>query len=139
MFDFLENYEQQGHFFFERGDRLSQVSRDVPEAPGVYLIYRLAHGSIDLVYIGKSGTLLQDGSFRNQLLRKRLNNQQEKGIKRQTFFDQKMKEDGIEAFDIYWYVTFDENHFDLPGFVEGQLIQAHFDVFGTLPEWNREY
>lgn len=104
MFDELNPYKNQGHFFFTKGDLLSEVSKDVPDLPGVYYILRLSHGHVDLVYIGKSGSLNQDGSFCNQLLRKDLNNKQN-SIKHQAFFDQKMKAENIDALDIYWFVT----------------------------------
>lgn len=139
MFDELNKYQNNGHFFFEKGSMLSQVTKDVPELPGVYYILRLAKGKIDLVYIGKSGTIEQNGTFKNQLLRKRLNNKQEKDIKRQDFFEQKIDEENIDALDIYWFVTFDENHQDLPGYVEALLIQRYFETFGELPPWNKSY
>lgn len=139
MFDELNKYQNTGHFFFEKGSMLSQVTKEVPNLPGVYYILRLAKGKIDLVYIGKSGTMEQNGKFKNQLLRKRLNNKQEKDIKRQEFFEQKIDEENIDALDIYWFVTFDENHQDLPGYVEGLLIQRYFDTFGELPPWNKSY
>lgn len=138
MFDELEIYEHNGHFFFKKGDNLRAQSKTVPNLPGVYLIFRLAHGRVDLVYIGKSGTVLQNGEFRNQLLRKRLNNKQG-GVKRQEFFTQKMEEEEIDALDIYWYVTFDDEYQDLPGYVEGLLLQKYFDIHEKLPPWNREY
>jgi|SRR5690554_166515 len=147
MFDELNKYQNTGHFFFEKGSMLSQVTKEVPNLPGVYYILRLARGKIDLVYIGKSGTIEQNGTFKNQLLRKRLNtcvelgrnDKQEKDIQQQEFFEQKIDEENIDALDIYWFVTFDENHQDLPGYVEGALIQRYFDTFGELPPWNKSY
>lgn len=115
-----------------------EQTADVPDLPGVYYILRLSEGGIDIVYIGKSGTMLQDGSFKNQLLRKRLNNKQD-GIKRQKYFEHKIESEAIDALDIYWFVTFDENHHDLPGFVEGQLMQRYFNLYGCLPEWNKGF
>ncbi len=138
MFDELNKYENQGHFFFESGDSLQKKSAEVPELPGVYYIIRLAGGEIDLVYIGKSGTMLPGGSFKNQLLRKRLNNKQD-GIKRQQYFEEKIASEHIDALDIYWFVTFDEHHRDLPGYVEGRLMQRYYETYGTLPEWNKGF
>jgi hypothetical protein len=87
MFDETTKYKEQGHFFFESGDNLNTVSNKVPNKPGVYYILRLGKGKIDLVYIGKSGTIQQNGTFKDQLLNGRLNNKQE-GIKRQVFFSE---------------------------------------------------
>lgn len=138
MFDETNKYKNNGHFFFQKGDKLTDVSKDVPELPGVYYIMRLAKGKIDLVYIGKSGTITQSGKFKKQLLRGRINNKQE-GTKRQEFFDEKMNVENIDGLDIYWFVTMDKINSDLPGYVEGLLIQRYFGVYGELPPWNNEY
>lgn len=138
MFDELNKYQNKGHFFFQKGDILSIQSEDVPELPGVYYILRLAHGKVNLVYIGKSGTILQNGQFKSQLLKGRINNMHE-GMTRQQYFEQKMKQENIDALDIYWIVTYDNHHQDLPGFVEGQIIQRYFDTNRCLPPWNKEF
>jgi len=57
MFDETKKYRNNGHFFFKKGDSLMQVSKSVPDLPGVYYIVRLSNGRIELVYIDKSGTL----------------------------------------------------------------------------------
>ena len=138
MFDETRKYKNWGHFFYEYGNSLSEVSKMVPDMPGVYYILRLARGKVTLVYIGKSGTILQSGKFRDQLLRGRINNKQG-GLKRHEYFDMKIREEKIDALDIYWFVTMDEGHNDLPGYVEGLLMQRYFEVHGKLPPWNKEY
>ncbi len=138
MFSEIKKYKQNGHFFFTRAVSLREASEDVPELPGVYYIVRLAKGHVDLVYIGKSGTIEQNGRFKNQLLRSRLNNKQN-GMKREEFFQKKMREEDIDGLDIYWFVTFDEENRDLPGYVEGLLMQRYFEVHGKLPPWNGEF
>ena len=122
--------------FLARGERLIDVSKDVPELPGIYYIFRLAKGKIDLVYIGKSGTINQSGIFKDQLLKGRVNNKSN-GMKRQQYFEQKMVEENIEGLDIYWFITMDKNNNDLPGYVEGLLMQRYFDMHGKLPPWNK--
>ncbi len=138
MFDELNKYKNNGHFFFQKGDLLSVQSKDVPDLPGVYYILRLAHGKIDLVYIGKSGTVLQNGQFKSQLLKGRINNKQE-GMKRQQYFEQKMEQENIDGLDIYWFVTYDKHNQDLPAFVEGLIIQRYLELYGCLPAWNKEF
>ncbi|MGD0754507.1 MAG: hypothetical protein ABR927_05545 [Bacteroidales bacterium] len=138
MFDETRKYKNNGHFFFKKGNQLSEVSKDVPELPGVYYIVRLAKGRVELVYIGKSGTITQNGQFKEQLLKSRLNNKQD-GMKRQDFFDKKMIEENIDGLDIYWFVTMDKSINDLPGYVEGLLIQRFFEVQGRLPLWNKDF
>lgn len=125
IFQGLEKYKQ-GHFFFEKGQSLKVQSKGVPSLPGVYYFLRLVKGKVEIVYIGKSGTMLSDGSFKKQTLKERINNKQE-NIKRQQYLEQKIAEENIDALDIYWFVTFDENHRDLPTFIEGLLMQQYFD------------
>ncbi len=55
------------------------------------------------------------------------------------FFDQKINAETIDALDIYWFVTMDENHQDLPAYVEALLMQRFFEVHGRLPLWNKEF
>ncbi len=136
MFDELKKYKNNGHFFFNPGDKLIQVSKDVPELPGFYYIIRLSNNKIDLVYIRKSGTINQSGEFRDQLLKGRINNKSN-GVKRQQYFERKISEENIDALDIYWFVTMDKNNNDLPGYVEGLLMQRYFSCHGILPPWNK--
>lgn len=138
MFTETKKYKNKGHFFFEKEVQLSDVSKDVPELLGVYYILKLARGKIDLVYIGKSGTIMQHGKFKDQMLRGRINNNQD-GMKRQEFFETKIKDENIDALDIYWFVTVDKSHNDLPGYVEGLLMQRYFEVYGKLPAWNKYF
>lgn len=139
MFDELDIYKQSGHFIFRRGQSLLMVSKDVPESAGIYLIYLLRKGKVELAYIGASGTINQKGKFSTQLLKGRINNKQD-GIKRQAFFEENMEKDtSIEALDIYWYVTFEKEIQHLPGYVEAILLQRYFDVHGCLPEWNKKF
>lgn len=138
MFDEIKKYKNNGHFFFKKGDNLKQVTKDVPALPGIYYIIRLAKGRIELVYIGKSGTIQQNGQFKDQGLQGRLNNKQE-GINRQDYFESQILRENIDALDIYWFVTFDTKNRDLPGFVEGLLIQRFFEINGRLPHWNKDY
>jgi hypothetical protein len=136
MFDELKKYKNNGHFFFKSGNSLLAVSKDVPNLQGVYYIVRLAKGRVDVVYIGKSGTITQDGKFKEQGLRGGINNEHD-GQKRQGFFEMKCISESIDGLDIYWFVTFDKDIQDVPGYVEGLLMQNYFDVHGQLPPWNK--
>jgi len=137
MFDELNIYKDNGHFFFERGQKLSEVC-NAPNKSGVYYILQLRKGKIQLVYIGASGTINQKGQFSDQLLYGRINNKQN-GVKRQQFFEDIMLKNEIDALDIYWFVTFDETHHHLPAYVEAVLLQRHFEMYGCLPEWNKSF
>src|SRR5688572_23290583 len=83
MFDDLKKYKNKGHFFFNSCDNLAAVAKDVPGLQGILYIMKFSAGNIDLVYIGKSGTMQQNGSFKTQGLRGRINNKAN-GENRQT-------------------------------------------------------
>lgn len=138
MFSALNKYKNNGHFFFKKGNRLKAVSHSVPNFPGVYYVIRLARGRVELVYIGKSGSILQNGEFKSQGLQAHLNDKQEE-INRQEFFDLQLNQEQIDGLDIYWFVTYDKTNHDLPGYIEGLIMQLFFEVHGRLPEWNKEY
>lgn len=130
MFDETKKYKTQGHFFFKKGNSLKEQSVDVPELPGVYYILRLAKGKVDLVYVGKSDNDLQSGLTVAASLADAL-------TQAVAQFENKMTEENIDGLDIYWFVTMDKTNNDLPGYVEGILMQRYFDIHGKLPPWNK--
>jgi len=129
MFDELKKYRKNGHFFFKKGNSLVVVGKEVPDLPGVYYIIRLANGNVDLVFMGKSGIPIPMGNNTDSLLKHSITLQQE-------LLDIKMSESNIDGLDIYWFVTLDANHHDLPDYALALILQRHFDLFGRLPEWN---
>lgn len=138
MFSETNKYKNSGHFFFKNGDKLSEVSKDVPELPGVYYIIKLVKGRIELVYIGKSGTIKKNAEFKGQMLKKRINNTHE-NMSRQDYFTNKILTENIDALEVYWFVTHDEVNKDLPAYVEGLLIQRYYDINRKLPLWNKDF
>jgi len=138
MFKETDKYKINGHFFFEKGDILNEVSIDVPNRPGIFYIIKLAKGRVELVYIGKSGTIHQNGKYSEQLLRDRINNKQD-GVLRQQFFDKKIEDEHIDALDIYWFVTEDDQNSDIPEYVKGLLLQRYYELYKKLPLWHKEY
>lgn len=130
MFDELLKYRKNGHFFFKKGNNLVVVGKEVPDLPGVYYIIRLANGNVDLVCIGKSGIKTPLGKNKDTLLKQSI-------ILQQGLLDTKMSESNIDGLDIYWFVTMDANHIDIPDYVFGLILQTYYDVYGRLPEWNK--
>ncbi len=67
MFDELNKYKTHGHFFFTPTDSLEEVCNAPDDMDGVYIVYQLKGGHVDLVYIGTSGiygtTYPKDGLF----------------------------------------------------------------------------
>lgn len=131
MFSETKKYKKQGHFFYKKGDALKDVSKNVPQKPGVYYIFRLAEGHVDLVYIG----VLPVGAIQVDAIHVMAIEE----LSLQPNWDKKMKDEHIDALDIYWFVTQDEKHQDLPIYVEGLLMQRYFEVHGDVPPWNEDF
>ena len=139
-FSELIKYKTRGEFIFRQGDKLSEICKAVPHAAGVYLFRTIKDGQENLVYIGASGTMHQNGKFGTQLMKKRLQNKQNSEIRRQTFFEIEIEKNNLDGIRVNWFVTFDNQYNkDLPMTVEGQLIQKYFNKYKQLPPWNNKF
>ena len=118
--------------FPEDGKILKEITKDIPNSPGVYIIY---NSTGEIVYIGKAGTINQDGTFKKQGLRRRLNNQHH-GMRREDYFISKIEENNLDHIIIKWYEV---NPRVIPGSAEGMLIQEYFNKHGELPPWNEGF
>lgn len=143
MFDELNKYSHNDHFFFKPTDNLGQVCNAPTDKSGVYIIYALKGGRIELIYIGRSGEIKSDGSLFIRKaglggLKDRLVNGKQFGEPRRNSWKSQMATEKIEALDIYWYVTHNNKFVDCPRILENKLLQKHFDIYGKLPRWNNE-
>lgn len=143
MFDELNKYDHNDHFFFKPKDNLRQVCNAPTDKSGVYIIYALKDGYIELVYIGRSGDVKSDGSLFIRKaglggLKDRLVNGKQFGAARRNTWKAKMIAEKIEGLDVYWYVTHNEKFIDCPKILENKLLKKHMDVYGQLPKWNNE-
>lgn len=144
MLDELTKYKHNNHFFFKPTDNLRDRCNAPTDKSGVYIIYSLKGGHIELIYIGRSGEVKKDGSL---FIRKagiggikdRLVNGKQFGEPRRNSWRTQMLIEKIEALDIYWYVTHNDNFVDCPKILEKKLLQKHFDIYGRLPKWNNEF
>lgn len=118
--------------FPTNGKTLKEITSEIPNTPGVYIIY---NSTGEIVYIGKAGTINQDGTFKKQGLRRRLNNQHH-GMRREDYFISKIEENNLDHIIIKWYEV---NPRVIPGSVEGMLIQEYFNKHGELPPWNEGF
>jgi hypothetical protein len=141
MFEQLEKYKTNGHFFFEEKDDLNNVCNASKNGIGVYLVYALNKAKTELIYIGFSGKIKQDGTtkIRKGGIFDRLVNGKQFDEPRKKSWKQKLISERIDALDIYWYETLDRNHNDIPVSIEGSIIQTFFDINGKLPKWNKKY
>ncbi|MBC8484551.1 MAG: hypothetical protein H8D45_00725 [Bacteroidetes bacterium] len=144
MFDELTKYKQKDHFFLKPDDKLKEVCNAPTDKSGVYIVFALKHGKIELIYIGRSGKMEKNGSI---FIRKAglggikdriVNGHQFGNIPRRNSWPNQMKIENIEALDIYWYVTHNDKYMDCPRILENILLQKHLDIYGKLPRWNNE-
>ncbi len=144
MFDELNKYDHNDHFFFSPADNLGQVCNAPTDKSGLYIIYALKNGRIELIYIGRSGEVKSDGSLFIRKaglggLKDRLVNGKQFGSPRRNSWKAQMLAEKIEAIDVYWYVTHNDKFVDCPRVLENKLLQKHFDIYGQLPRWNNEF
>jgi hypothetical protein len=143
MFDELTRYKQTDHFLFKSTDSLGQVCNAPTDKSGVYIIYALNGRRVELIYIGRSGEIKQDGALFIRKaglggLKDRLVNGKQFGMPRRNSWKTQMMKEKIEALDIYWYVTHCDDFVDCPSIVENKLLQKFYNIYGRLPKWNHE-
>lgn len=143
MFDELNKYKHNDHFFFTPANNLEEVCNAPTDKSGLYIIYALKGGRIELIYIGRSGKVKPDGSLfirKAKLggLKDRLVNGKQFGSARRNSWKTQMLEEKIEALDVYWYVTHNDKFVDCPKGLKDKLLQKHLGIFGQLPKWNNQ-
>lgn len=144
MFDQLDKYRKNGHFFFEPTDSLSEVCDAPDDRDGVYLIYELKEGRVTLVYIGASGEKIRDYTIRDGLVGLQtaiFNGADSEKTPRSEAWPVKMLSENIEAPDIYWWVTYNGNNYsgDHPEDVKRSIFRTHKKIYGELPRWNKRW
>ncbi len=132
-------FPYNGTFIFKKGDNLSMVIKqgDVPNEPGVYLIFGSNNTEHKLIYIGRAGTLKNNGDFKTQKLKKRLKAKQSKRS-RQKYFTEIIETDLYTNLEIFWFVTFYGENKTLPSLMEAELFQQYFNSYLKLPKLNKE-
>lgn len=132
----IEYYIKKEYCSFKLGDTLRTQTRNIPNGYGVYIFYKNKKDG-EILYIGKGGTILQNGCYKEQNLRERLNNKQD-GMRREDFLCKKMKEDReIQQIVIEWYIINEQKY--LPAFIEALLLQEYYTKNSCLPIWNNGF
>ena len=121
MFDELKKYKETGHFFLKPIQSLTEVCNAPADKSGVYIVFALKNGRIELVKIGCSNIheSIKDQDIREQLL-----------------FESKLHQENIEALDIYWYVTQTAKAISDPQKVADKVLKTHIEIYGKTPRWN---
>lgn len=141
MLDSLNKYKRHGSFNFNLNDNLSHVCNAPVDAGGIYIVQTLINKTFQIIYIGSSGKVLNDGALK---IRKggifdRIVNGVQFDKPRKKSWPMKMRENQIETIQVFWCDTFSKGIEDIPAYVEGTLIQKYFEQKNCLPEWNKEY
>ncbi len=124
MFDELIQYKENDHFFLKSNDDLKDVC-NAPSKNGVFLIFSLNRGRIEMVYIGCTDSTSEFQGLKDHILM------------REKFLKSKIKGEGADALDIYWYVTSTARKVDSPKEIEMKIMQRHMNINGKVPKWNR--
>lgn len=115
---------------------------------GVYLFYDITNGKKELIYIGCSGHIKNDGSISTRktgqggIYGRIVNGHQFGKIKRFQSLPLEMKKEKIEIIEVKWLITFDEkndNHNYSPIYIESYLLQRYFEEKSKLPKWNIKF
>ncbi len=140
MFDELNKYKRTGHFIFKPSDSLASVCDAPKGCSGLYMIYALANGNVDLIYIGISGRKGTNDKMihRQDGLRGRFLTGKQFGDLRKITWPQQMKIENIEALDVYWFVTYDDEYNDFPKDLEDKFLKKYKSIYGKLPRWNKK-
>ncbi len=107
---------------------------------GVYLFLKDPEISYEnILYIGMSGKINQDGCMSGQKIKKRLTMKQE-GRMRRYVTRRKMKKEKIPTLYIRYFLTLDitTKKDKLPVFIESSLLQDYYENKNSkLPPWNK--
>lgn len=145
MFKELEKYTETGTFFLEAGQDLNVECNAPTDKSGVYLVYSVGKEREELIYIGCSGNLNEDGSI---FIRKaglggmkdRIVNGHQFGKKaRKHTWPVQMDMQHITQLKVRWFVTHGNKYADCPHELESRLLQYYKrEHNGILPAWNKK-
>jgi hypothetical protein len=139
MFDILTKHTNQGNFFLTPAQDLQSICNAPADTHGIFIIYALKKGRVELIYIGHSGKIEKDGSLSNNSnLKDTIINANQFGKSpAHIAWKKQMTRENIEALNIYWYSTYNANNKDCPETLKKKLLRQHQDIFGSFPKWNK--
>lgn len=124
--DARTRFPNNGRFSLHAEESINDVVKreKVPAGRGVYIIFRWDDAERPL-YIGRAGTVNQDGKWKEQDLAKRLTMKQG-GKYRREYFRDLMREQSIAGLTFQWFATYDQTNKVIPALAEMELLQAPF-------------
>ncbi|WP_310558934.1 hypothetical protein [Flavobacterium sp.] len=139
MYKELKKFKVNNQFSFSIDDNLDDVCNAPETGSGIFLVYALEGEEKDLIMVGSTGTIQNDGTLKSKnggLFDKIVNGHQFAKTGRKYSWPAQMKLENIARLEVHWYDTFNEKNKVIPTFVEGQILQNFFDENGKLPRWN---
>ena len=129
---------EHGELTMRAKDSINDVveREHVSEDYGMYVISGCHGEERETIYIGKAGTVCQNGRMKKQGLRKRLAMKQN-GVYRKELFPKVMKDNSFNALHIEWFVTYRGENGIPPFLAEAELIAAFLVTFHCLPLLNK--
>lgn len=139
MFDQLHKYKENDNFFLTPETELETECNAPKDKLGVFLIYELKFGRIELVYFGSTEIKDLETSTSGSIssLYDTIVNGVQFGDNRKISFKQKQIDEKVDAYDIYWYVTINDTINDSPTIVKEKILKYYKSIYGKLPRWNR--
>ncbi len=139
MYKELKKFKTTNSFSFTVNDNLETVCNTSETANGVFLVYAVDGENKNLIMVGSTGTIQNDGTLKSKnggMYDKIVNGNQFAKTGRKYSWPAQMKIENIERLEVFWYDTFNEKNKVIPTFVEGQILQLYFEENGRLPKWN---
>ncbi len=140
MMNELNQYRQNGQFFFRPTDRLADVCNAPANSSGVFAIYALERGRTNLVFIGSAGKKDADGNIvhRKDGIKGRIVTGKQFGDFCRKTWPHQMRLENIDTLSIQWFVTYGGMAKDFPEEMEMNLLARYKEANGKLPRWNKE-
>ena len=139
MYKELEKFTVKGNFTFTPEDSLEAVCSASDNASGVFVVYAVAADVKELIMVGSTGTVQNDGTLKSKnggLYDKIVNGQQFAKTGRKYSWPAQMKKENIDTLEVLWFETFNDSIKAIPTSIEGQVLQNFLDENGKLPRWN---
>ena len=139
MYKELTKFKTNNHFNFTVDNSLEEVCNASENGSGVFLVYAVDGEEKELIMVGSTGTVQNDGSLKSKnggLYDKIVNGHQFAKTGRKYSWPAQMKIEDISTLEVVWYETFNDETKVIPTFVEGQVLQNFLDENGRLPKWN---
>ena len=139
----LNDYSVSGSFSCKPDQNLKEVCNAPNDVSGVYVVYSIKNSTEEIIYIGSSGKMKQNGELytrKGGIRRRIVYGHQFNKQKRFISWRNKMIEDGIDELKVSWWITYDDQNIKhIPKYTEALLLQKFYKDYGRLPLWNKEY